>query len=104
MERLTIPAEVLTTAEKQTKEKRCLRVNTPKLSRKEKPMEDNPCRYCVPPVRYPGCQDICPRGAAWKAAHEAQVAEARRKREIASGVYQQRTYAVTKAYRRHGRR
>ncbi len=25
-------------------------------------MMDNPCRYCVPPVRYPGCQDICPRG------------------------------------------
>lgn len=67
-------------------------------------MEDNPCRYCVPPVRYPGCQDICPRGATWKAAHEAKTAEARRKREIASGVYQQRTYAVTKAYRRHGRR
>ena len=39
-------------------------------------MEDNPCRYCVPPVRYPGCQDICPRGATWKAAHEAQMAEA----------------------------
>lgn len=67
-------------------------------------MEDNPCRYCVPPVRYPGCQDICRDGVAWKSQHEAQVAEARRKREIAGGIYQQRSQAVTKAYRRHGRR
>lgn len=28
-------------------------------------MKDNPCRYCVPPKREPGCQDRCPDREEW---------------------------------------
>jgi hypothetical protein len=24
--------------------------------------EERPCRYCVPPKRYPGCHAVCPEG------------------------------------------
>lgn len=36
------------------------------------------CRYCLPPVRYPGCQDHCPHYAADISALRAAKEEKRR--------------------------
>lgn len=63
-------------------------------------MEDNPCRYCRAPKRYPGCQDHCAEGVAWKKKHDAQRAEERTQRAARNGVYNQRSQAVAKAYRK----
>lgn len=67
-------------------------------------MEDNPCRYCVPPERRPGCHDTCKHRAAWLEATAPKLEEARQRRATVCGVYQERTRTVVRAYRRHGRK
>ena len=40
--------------------------------------KENPCRYCVPPERYLGCHDRCPKRAEWLAEYQLEK-DARRK-------------------------
>lgn len=66
--------------------------------------ESNPCRYCVKPKRYPGCQDHCPEGMAWKKQHDEQKELEYKKRRVSGEIYVQRAERVTKAIKKHGRR
>lgn len=35
-------------------------------------MSESPCRYCIAPKRYPGCQSHCEHGIAYKSARDEQ--------------------------------
>ena len=67
-------------------------------------MMDNPCRYCKPPERRPGCHDTCKQRADWLADTAPKLEEARQRRAAVCGVYQERTRDVVRAYRRRGRK
>ena len=66
-------------------------------------MEDNPCRYCVKPKRYPGCHDHCKERKEWKAEHDAKCAEDYKRRKVAYDIYMQRSDQVDKATRKRRR-
>lgn len=40
---------------------------------------EGPCRRCIPPERKIGCHAECALYAEWKAKHEAELAEIRKK-------------------------
>ena len=62
------------------------------------------CIKCVPPKRYPGCQDHCPEHAKEKAIYEKDKAAERKRREIGASIYAQKSEAVTRALKKHGRK
>lgn len=41
----------------------------------------NPCRYCVPPTRKPGCHSQCPEYIAWKKDHDKVKEKIRKEKE-----------------------
>ena len=41
----------------------------------------NPCRYCVPPTRKPGCHSRCPEYIAWKKDHDEVKERIRKEKE-----------------------
>jgi len=41
----------------------------------------NPCRYCVPPTRKPGCHSWCPEYIAWKKDHDKVKEKIRKEKE-----------------------
>ena len=41
----------------------------------------NPCRYCVPPTRKPGCHSRCPEYIAWKKDHDKVKEKIRKAKE-----------------------
>ena len=59
------------------------------------------CRHCVPPDRYPGCQDHCPHGIEAKANYEAAKEKDDRRRLVKNDIYSQRSANVQKAIRKH---
>lgn len=61
------------------------------------------CHICKPPKRHPGCQDHCPEYAAGKKKHDAMKAADDKRRQISNSVYTQKSDAITKAIKRHGR-
>lgn len=65
--------------------------------------DSNPCHYCVKPKRYPGCQDHCPEGVAWKKQHEERKAATDKLRKVNDDIYQQKSSMVTKAIKKHRR-
>lgn len=53
-------------------------------------MRDNPCRYCTPPKRNPGCHDRCPERDAWVAEREAVKAVKRKEQDDEAAIYDYR--------------
>ena len=47
--------------------------------------DDNPCHYCVKPMRHTGCHDTCEKHAAWTAEKE-RVKANRREYERKLGI------------------
>ena len=63
----------------------------------------NCCRYCIPPKRNPYCHSICPDYLKEKADFEAKMEKVRAERAINSGLYEQRTKKVIKAFKEQKR-
>lgn len=53
-------------------------------------MMNNPCKYCIPPERFPGCHAHCAKYRKWKELHDA-IRERERK-EKASEYFVKRRY------------
>lgn len=41
----------------------------------------NPCRYCVPPTRKPGCHSQCSKYIAWKKDYDKVKEKIRKERD-----------------------
>lgn len=61
------------------------------------------CRNCVPPKRYPGCQDHCPGYASGRARYDACKAIEDKRQKVKNDIYNRRSIAVTKALKKHKR-
>lgn len=59
------------------------------------------CRDCVPPERYPGCQDHCAYGIEAKAKYEAAKEKDDLRRSVRNAIYSQRSENVQRAMRKH---
>ena len=57
------------------------------------------CRYCVAPKRHPGCHDRCTEYLEEKAKHDAEKAEADKKRRIEYGLDSQYAKSVIRMAR-----
>ena len=62
-------------------------------------MAINCCRYCVAPKRHPGCHDRCAKYLEEKAKHDAEKAEADKKRRIEYGLDSQYASSVLRMAR-----
>jgi hypothetical protein len=61
------------------------------------------CRWCVPPKRNPYCHSYCPDYLKEKEIFEAKMEKIRAERAINSGLYEQRTKNVVKAFKEQKR-
>ena len=60
------------------------------------------CNGCVPPKRTPTCHfdGSCMKYIEAKAKHDAEMAQARKIKEIQNSIYEQKTDGVLRAHKR----
>lgn len=62
------------------------------------------CHKCVPPKRYPGCHDHCPYREKDLEEYKKHKDAEDQRLSVKHSIYKQRSDAVVKALRKHGRK